>query len=150
MVLLVFGFCFTANAQYKVKDGITVYKGDYGGVRIHIKAISENKITNVVMNQKKVESVHKILLKIRERFKQWQEIAKRDTVKYVDKEFRDDYGFVCNASWTNGGEWWLAYTIGMKPYFRVDNGVGWISIRPYRTPTASTNQFIKLRSTNWV
>lgn len=150
LVLLVFGLLvFDGFGQQKLKPNIYVYKGNFGATRIKIGADSENKFTSVIINQKKVAKINDLLAKVKNRFKHWQEIAIRDSVEYVKKEFHRDYLFYADVDWSNGGEVWGNSAVMMIPYFIVENGKGWLSIRAYRNITASMNRFIVLRDFSW-
>lgn len=137
------------NAQYKLSDNIWVKKGNFGATKIYINADSDNKYTSVVVSQNKIEKIHELLLQIKSRFKDWQEVAIRDSVEYVKKEFKRDFLFYAGVNWNNGGQVWGNYGIMMIPYFIVENGKGWLSIRLYRSITDSSNRFIVLRDFSW-
>jgi len=150
IVLIGLSFMFAnVSGQYKVNDKIYIDKGRFGGERIYIQASSENKFTNIDVSLKKIDKIHSILFEIKNKLSYWQEIAERDSIEYVNKEFKSEYNFYASVNWSNGAEWWSNSGILIIPYFKVENGKGWLNFRLSQTISASVNRYIRLKDFSW-
>ena len=96
-------------------------------------------IVNLILKEKNLEDFKNALIQIRDKFVEWEKVAKENNVTDMRKSFEISFPRL-DVGWY-GSKWWFAFDQRFTPTFRVfDDGT--CAMVVYKKVTSSSNQYI--------